>query len=331
MSLDKDIRSMPARSGGFSLIELMIAMVLGLLVLGAAFGIFLSSKRIYQSSEGLGRMQESSQLAFEMMARDLREAGGSPCDSTLPAGNIVGTSAPPWYANWGWPLFGWESSGLTGQVAGTDAVRLMRTGDDAVTTTAAGVSSFSYTPNKTYSATDVLMICDNRAFGIFVPASPSANSVAVSSTANGCNYLPQPGTGRCAGTATQYSFPQFSTISSMQEVRWFVRDPDANAANGYSLYRELNARTADSAQLNPSTAEEMIQGVVDMQLAYLRNGAYVTADTLGNDIAAWGEVRAVRISLTLQETDTSSQASTTAGQLLRRTMQHTVALRNRVL
>ena len=320
MSTHRDLPRVSSRLGGFTLIELMIAMVLGLLVIGAAFGIFLSSKRVYQASQGLGRMQESSQLAFEMMARDLREAGGSPCDSTIQAGNIV--SGSPWYANWASPLLGYDSSGVTGQVAGTDAVQLVRTGDEAVTTTAAGVSSFTYTstPSKTYSTTDVLMICDNRAFGIFIPASPAAGSVAVSSTANGCNYLPQPGAGTCAGTATQYSFPKFSTISSMQGARWFVRDPDANAANGYSLYRQVNA----------GSAEEMIEGVVDMQLTYLRNGAYVAASALGTP-AEWGEVRAVRIALTLQETDTSSQASTTAGQLLRRTLQHTVAVRNRVL
>ncbi|MFP3416601.1 prepilin-type N-terminal cleavage/methylation domain-containing protein, partial [Bacillus sp. SIMBA_074] len=46
------------RQQGFSLIELMIALVLGLLVVGAAIGIFLSNRQTYQATEGVGRAQE---------------------------------------------------------------------------------------------------------------------------------------------------------------------------------------------------------------------------------------------------------------------------------
>lgn len=306
------------RVSGFTLIELMIAMVLGLLVLGAAFGIFLSSQRTYQASQGLGRIQENSQIAFEMMARDLREAGASPCDVTITPANIVTNPPPPWYANWAEPLKGYQNSGLSGQVAGTDAIELIRTGDDAVTTTAAGVSSFSYTPSKTYTDQQVLMICDSAALGIFKAGSPGANSVAIAGT-NVCTYLPQPNAGLCAGSATQYSFPKFSMISPLLGVRWIVRDPDANASNGYSLYRQVNG----------GAAEEVIEGVVDLQLLYLRNGAYVDASTIAN-ASEWREVRAVHIRLTLRETE-AARGGSTDGQPIQRIVEHTVALRNRVL
>ena len=52
---------------GFSLIEMMIAMVLGLLVVGAAIGIFVSNQQAYRATEGLGRVQENVRMAFEMM------------------------------------------------------------------------------------------------------------------------------------------------------------------------------------------------------------------------------------------------------------------------
>lgn len=314
-----------SNASGFTLIELMIAMMLGLLVIGAAFGIFLSSKRVYQASQGLGRIQENSQIAFEMMARDIREAAGSPCDVNITPGNIVSGWSSLWYANWSLPLFGYENSGVTGQVTGTDAIQIVRTGDDAVTTTADGTNSFSYTPtSKAYAANDVLMICDSQAFGIFKAANSSAGSVSVntSTSSNQCSYgMPQPNTGACAGNATVYTFPKYSTISSMQGVRWFVRDADGNPDNGYSLYR----------QINDGAAEEIVEGVVDMQLTYLRNGALMNATSVGASPADWSGVLAVNISLTLQETDPNSKASTTNGQLLRRTMQHTVAIRNRVL
>ncbi|MFT4178466.1 MAG: prepilin-type N-terminal cleavage/methylation domain-containing protein [Thermomonas sp.] len=308
-------------NAGFSLIELMIAMVLGLLVLGAAFGIFHSNKRSYQASQSLGRIQESSQIAFEMMARDIREAGGSPCDVTTSAANIVTNAATTWYANWNRALYGYDGSGLTGQVSGTDAIELVRTGDDVHTTTAVGTSAFAYTPSQTYTAGDILMICDAKVFGIFKASSPTATSVSVdtSSSANACAYLPQPGTSTCAGTAAQYQFPKFSAISRMLGVRWFVRDPDADATNGYSLYRQING----------SDAEEIVEGVKDMQIQYLHGGSYVSAGSLSTD-TQWGEVSAVRVRLTLRETAAASQA-TTSGTPLERTIQHIVALRNRTL
>lgn len=67
------------RQTGVSLIELMIAMVLGLLVVAGASAVFLSNKRTYGTSETLNRVQENSRTSFEMMSRDLREAGGNPC------------------------------------------------------------------------------------------------------------------------------------------------------------------------------------------------------------------------------------------------------------
>lgn len=67
------------RQTGVSLIELMIAMVLGLLVVAGASAVFLSNKRTYGTSETLNRVQENTRTSFEMMSRDLREAGGNPC------------------------------------------------------------------------------------------------------------------------------------------------------------------------------------------------------------------------------------------------------------
>src|SRR5690606_41387180 len=66
---------------GFGLSELMIAMVLGLIVIGAAFAIFQTSQTTYRSSEGLNRIQESARVAFELMSRDIRAAGGSACSN----------------------------------------------------------------------------------------------------------------------------------------------------------------------------------------------------------------------------------------------------------
>lgn len=67
------------RQSGFNLVELMIAMVLGLLVLGAAVTVFQSNQRTFNANEGQNRIQEGARVAYELMSRDIRGAGGSAC------------------------------------------------------------------------------------------------------------------------------------------------------------------------------------------------------------------------------------------------------------
>ncbi|MEH6576686.1 MAG: PilW family protein [Amphritea sp.] len=60
---------------GFSLIELMIASVIGLLLLSAVLATFISSSRTYRLQESMSRVQESGRFVLEMMSVDIREAG----------------------------------------------------------------------------------------------------------------------------------------------------------------------------------------------------------------------------------------------------------------
>ena len=74
---------------GFTLVELMIAMLLGLIVVGAAGSVFLSSQKTYKTTEEMARLQEGGRAAFELMAKDIREAGASPCPGITQVLNIV--------------------------------------------------------------------------------------------------------------------------------------------------------------------------------------------------------------------------------------------------
>ena len=64
---------------GFSLVELMIALALGLFLTGVAITIVINNRQTFRTAENQARMQENARAAFEMMARDLRGAGGNPC------------------------------------------------------------------------------------------------------------------------------------------------------------------------------------------------------------------------------------------------------------
>lgn len=62
---------------GFSLIELMVAITLGLLLTAGMIQLFSSSKLTFQTNDALARVQENGRFALEVLKRDLREAGTS--------------------------------------------------------------------------------------------------------------------------------------------------------------------------------------------------------------------------------------------------------------
>lgn len=63
------------RQSGVSLIELMIAMLLGLLVLAAVIQLFIGSKATYNANEALARIQENGRFSIELLKREFREGG----------------------------------------------------------------------------------------------------------------------------------------------------------------------------------------------------------------------------------------------------------------
>ncbi|MDD2767327.1 MAG: PilW family protein [Methylococcus sp.] len=64
-----------SRQNGFSAIELMIAMVLGLMVVGAIGSLFVQHKTNYRQNEQYAQMQENGRYALNLLASDVAAAG----------------------------------------------------------------------------------------------------------------------------------------------------------------------------------------------------------------------------------------------------------------
>ncbi len=60
---------------GFSLVELMVAMVLGIFLIGAVIVTFIAGKAASNDAEDLSRMQENVRIVSEHLIRDLRATG----------------------------------------------------------------------------------------------------------------------------------------------------------------------------------------------------------------------------------------------------------------
>jgi type IV pilus assembly protein PilW len=66
------------RTGGFSLVELLIAMAVGLVVLGAMYSVFTIQNKTFANQENFVEMQQSVRAGMDMMTREIRMAGYDP-------------------------------------------------------------------------------------------------------------------------------------------------------------------------------------------------------------------------------------------------------------
>jgi type IV pilus assembly protein PilW len=64
---------------GFSLVELMIALLIGVFLLAGIVQVFGASKAAYATADGLARTQENGRFAMDALMRDLRLAGHFGC------------------------------------------------------------------------------------------------------------------------------------------------------------------------------------------------------------------------------------------------------------
>ena len=71
--------SLQQKQNGLTLIELLIAMLLGTLMILGATSMFTANKRVYKEVDFQGRLAENARFAMEMMIRDLRMAGFIGC------------------------------------------------------------------------------------------------------------------------------------------------------------------------------------------------------------------------------------------------------------
>ncbi|SBV35426.1 Prepilin-type N-terminal cleavage/methylation domain-containing protein [uncultured Stenotrophomonas sp.] len=319
---------------GFSLIELMVAMLIGLLVVGAAVGIFLSNRQVYRATEGIGRLQEGTRVAFELMSRDLREAAGNPCVNNLPLANVLNNFGGNWWSNienWAGAFRGYGASeaatGLTtgtgaGQrVAGTEVLQLFSADDNVVTISTHDTAGATFTVNNAshgIAAGDLAVACNGKQASIFQVSAASGTSIqhaAIGTPGNSTIAL-----NVISGEKFDYSpaaaagSESVSVLARLRASRWYV----GNGNNGPSLYQQV-------ATANGTVAtQEVAEGVSNMSVLYLvedKNTYQGIAAVGGN----WGNVTAARITLTLAGTDRVGPN----GQTIQRQLIHVVSLRNR--
>ena len=73
----------PRNAAGFTLVELMVALTLGMLLTAAMAYVYLSSRTAFSRQQQLGALQESVRIAFDNLSNDARMVGHMGCFTGL--------------------------------------------------------------------------------------------------------------------------------------------------------------------------------------------------------------------------------------------------------
>ena len=336
----------PRGQSGFTLVELMISLVLGLLVVAAAGGLFLSNRRVFASTNAINRIQENGRAAFEILSRDIREAGGSPCGANVL--NLLPAAERVAWDQWELGAFGTEN----GDTLPDSLVLSSATSDEVRVEAQDGPSAvLEVSSNADFAVGDVLMVCNPQVANIFKVTALPSDALGHNSGSNGNIIKPFWGGTQdeidnykedVGGNSKGYCFTSKRNGSTNpnclvtgnapagvvrpESIRWEVAD---NANGGKSLYRTVlgNGNVQRSR-------DEIAAGVVNMQLMYKRSDSAALVKANAIPAADWDKVNAVQVTLTLEPERGAligrDLEGTQAGQKLQRTVSTLVAMRNRV-
>jgi type IV pilus assembly protein PilW len=286
---------------GVSIIEVMVALTLGLVAVGGAAAIYLANRRSFTIVENVGRLEENARFAIDLLSRDIREAGNSVCGGALIPTNIV--TAPNDWALWDRALVGIvfansPTPGLTiasppggsAQMSNTDSL-LVWSGSAAgspfqITSHSLASKSITTSGNTNYQANDVVVACDGSQLLTF--------EVASTPVANVLTYI-DPSASSPQLNAGGYLTPLTAHV-------WYVGK--SATTGGYALRR----LTIDKTGSWGSNNDEMVTGVTGLQIRYLLADAtglptgtdYQDSTAVGTQ---WPLVTAVRLTLTLSTLD----------------------------
>lgn len=335
------------RAKGFSLVEIMIALVLGLLLTGGIIQIYISSQQSYRLNEGQSRLQESARFALEFLTRDIRMSGYMGCVSrSVSITNTLNTPTAYLY-NFSVPVQGFEwneatnvwlpavDGSITSHVNGSDIITVRKADEQGSTVTdhpggsPPGSADIKFSGTPLIEKCDIVVVSDCEAAAIFLVTNfTAANNNTVHNT--GANPSCSPSGPQNATKELGKSYVGGQLIS-IKNISFYI----GNNPNGQpALFRKVNS----------NIAEELVEGVEQMEILYGIDTSldgvanqYVTANIVGS----WNTVVSVRINLLMRSIEANlitQQPDFTfndvnvpvADRRLRRIFTTTISIRNRL-
>ncbi|MGB5146970.1 MAG: prepilin-type N-terminal cleavage/methylation domain-containing protein, partial [Porticoccaceae bacterium] len=131
------------RQGGFSLVELMIALLLGLLLMSGIIAVYLEGKNNFVQDEAISRVQENGRFALRLLSREIAMGGfyGGATEPAAITSPTAGDACTTWLLNPGQVIETYNKAGTgtgenaafgtcfgspSGVVADTDVIAVRR-------------------------------------------------------------------------------------------------------------------------------------------------------------------------------------------------------------
>lgn len=338
--------AMHARQRGYTLVELMVAITIGLFLLGGIGMVFVSSKQTYRMQDSLWQLQDNSRFAMEFLIKDLRMAGFRGCSSsTITPVNTLNNGTDFNYnfmagvegfegavSSWSPALPAVISSATPPPAAGSDVITIRRAQEPGIGVTMPFMNlnsaALQVDAGNGLSQFDIVLVTDCSAAAILQisGANPGTSGTITHNTGVGT-----------PGNATAdlgKIFRDDAEIMRLVTVSYFIA-PGASVAGSRSLWRKVGV----------GTPEELAEGVENMQILYGEDtdndrsvNRYVTAE----NVTDMNQVMSFKLSFlmaTLEDKITSAPqpytfngaTMTPADRKLRRVFSSVVTLRNRTL
>lgn len=346
---------------GLSLVEILVALVISLFLLGGIVQVYLGNKTAYRFSDATSRIQENGRFALDTIATDVRMAGFWGCisfqddrdgdgqldDDNEDIQNHLNTASGNYNANRHDFI---NSPAITATVNdglnASDSLTLRgaKPGQSVFVAnlSAPGSADIQVSANNSFRTNDIILITNCYTADIFEATGVNTNAgvTTISHTVNAPANTPgNMNINACAGVGTHCLLdkndgpftPQNAAAFSLQAVTYSIQA--SGSGNGEpALWRSVN-----------NNDEELIEGVEQMQVLF---GVDTDADGTPNqyltsdNVADLNQVTALRVSLVVRSENDGvledNQTYTLNGQnivapdrRLRQVFSSTIALRNR--
>lgn len=302
-------------STGLTLMEVMIAMLIGILLLGGAVSMFISNKRIYREQEMMGRLQENARFGIDILLRDIRMAGYTGCSDDISnvENHIAGTADDDDMLNFSNAVEGSESAGNWQPSNATQVTAAMLPNTDGISIRYLEDTGLEIgTPYMVTSASALHTSVDNGLAQGEIVAVADCDSADVFSISN----ANPDGSGTVShNTGTNNQGPDNATkdlqkkyLGDASLVRFISRRYyiGTGASGQPALFRYAYQQDGEDSDGDGNTTEfiessqELIEGVENMQLLY---GEDTTGDFIADtfldaaSVTNWSNVVSVHLGL----------------------------------
>ncbi|MCP4766167.1 MAG: hypothetical protein GY875_07830 [Gammaproteobacteria bacterium] len=254
-----------SRQSGVSMIELLVAMLLGLFLLYALVEILINGKQSFGSANNMSRLQENGRISTNLIITDMKRAGYMGGNSNVPGifgtlgqqdpNTACGTGGRAWSRMISQPVFGKNDS---------------RAGYNCI-------------PAAAWLRGDIVVV---RHAAPWVAQNPliAGRVYLRSSLFEGKIF-----TGNDEADAINVVADTPQSVREIQAHAYYV-GPSGRSCAGADVPSLFRVRLGDNGR---PTTDELLPGIEDLQVQYGINGQYLNADDIALD--EWEDVVTARV------------------------------------